>query len=246
MQSVIAVRPSYEHMLVDMPVVPVPPIGEHSTLVDAAAALRQVLVNKVVDGLRLPTGGAWLEYWDAGSRLDDFSHLFNALIEVTKAVRIAPDAEARQQADVQRKVEEYLGEATEELRFVDATMERAVRIVGKIAIVPVPSPLQKDDAACAQRFNLAARWYTLARATLQVIADDEEPAPRPLALADGVLEFILGCIRSAALEAHHAAMEGARLRAPQAAALDVQATRLEDFPDDFEELERKIQRIEIH
>jgi hypothetical protein len=40
-------------------------------------------------------------------------------------------------------------------------------------------------------------------------------------------------------------MEGARLRPLQAAVLDVQATRLEDFPDDFEELERKIQHIEI-
>ena len=246
MQGAIAVRPSYEHTLVDMPVVPVPPLGELSTLVDAAAALRQELVNKMVDGLRRPTGDAWLEYWEAGSRLDDFSHLFNALVEVTKAVRMAPDAEARQQADVQRKLEQYFGEATEELRFVDATMERAVRIVGTIAIVPVPSPLQKDDAACAQRFNLAAKWYTLARATLQVIADDEEPVPRPLTLADGVPEFVLGCIRVAAIEAHHAAMEGARLRAPHAAALDVQATRLEDFPDDFEELEQKIQRIEVH
>jgi hypothetical protein len=41
-------------------------------------------------------------------------------------------------------------------------------------------------------------------------------------------------------------MEGARLRTPQAAALDVQAVRLEDFPDDFEDLERTIQRIEVH
>jgi hypothetical protein len=229
-----------------MPVVPAPQVGKQSTLVDAAVALRQELVNKVVDGLRAPTGDAWFEYWNAGSRLDDFSHLLNALVEVTKAVGIAPDAAARQQADVQRKLEEYFGEAAEELRFVDATMERAVRIVEKIANISVPSPLYKDDAACAQQFNLAARWYTLARVNLEVIADDEEPAPRPLALAGGILEFILGGIRWAALEAHHAAMEGARLRAPQTAALDVHATRLEDFPDDFEELEQAIQRIEIH
>jgi hypothetical protein len=230
-----------------MPVVPAPQLGEHSTLVAATVALRQELVNKVVKGLLAPTGDAWLAYWDAGNRLDDFSHLLNALIEVTKVVRIAPDAQARQQADVQRKVEEYWGEATaEELRFVDATMERAARIVGKNASVPVPSLLQKDDAACAQQFNLAAKWYTLARATLQVIADDDEPAPRPLALADGVLELILGCIRLAALEAHHAGMQGARLRVPQRTDVDGQATTLEDFPDDFEELERQIQRIEAH
>jgi hypothetical protein len=229
-----------------MPVVPAPQAGKQATLVDAAMALRQELVNNVVEGLRAPTADAWLEYWDANSRLDDFSHLLNALIAVTKTVRIAPDAEARQHAGVQRKVEAYFGDAVEELRFVDATMERAVRIVDKIAIVPVPAPLQKDDAACAQGFNLAAKWYSLARATLQVIADDDEPAPRPLALADGVVEFILGCIRQAALEAHHAAMEGARLRRPPAAALDVEVANVEEFPDDFEEVERKIQRVEAH
>lgn len=125
-------------------------------------------------------------------------------------------------------------------------MERAVRIVGRITKINVPSLLQKDDAACAQRFNLAAKWYALASATLQIIADDQEPAPRPLKLADGVLESAFACIRLAALEAHHAVMEGARLRAPQAAALDVQAAKVEDLPDDFEELERQIQRIEIH
>jgi hypothetical protein len=244
-QSAIAVRPSYEHTLVDMPMVPAPQVGEPSTLVAAAVALRQELVNKVVDGLQAPTGNAWFEYWDAEDKLDDFSHLLNALIEVTKAVRIAPDAEARQQAEAQRRVEGHFVEAAEELRFVDATMERAVRIIGTITKVMVSPQLQKDDAACAQRFNLAAKWYSLASATLQVIADDEEPAPRPINLADGVLESIFACIRLAALEAHHAAMEGARLRAPQAAVLDVQATRLEDFPDDFEELERKIQRIEV-
>jgi hypothetical protein len=244
-QSAIAIRPSYEHTLVDMPVVPAPQVGEHSTLVGAAVVLRQELVNKVVDGLRAPTGNAWLEYWDADHRLDDFSHQLNALIEVTKTVRISPDEEARQQADVQRKIAEQFAEAAEELRFVDATMDRAFRIIGTITNVPVPLQLQKDDAACAQRFNLAAKWYLLAGTTLQIIADDEEPAPHPLRPADGVLESIFACVRLAALEAHHAAMEGARLRAPQAAVLDVQATSLEDFPDDFEELEQKIQRIEI-
>jgi hypothetical protein len=244
-QSAIAVRPSYEHTLVDMPVVPAPQVGEHSTLIDAAVALRQELVNKVVDGLRAPTGNAWFEYWDAEDKLDDFSHLLIALIEVTKAVRIAPDEEARQQAETQRKIEAHFVDAVEELRFVDATMERALRIIGRITKVMVPPQLQKDDAACAQRFNLAGKWYALADITLQIIADDEEPVPRPLDLADGIIESIFACIRVAALEAHHAAMEGARLRAPQAAPLDVQATRLEDFPDDFEELERKIQGIEI-
>jgi hypothetical protein len=244
-QSAIAVRPSYEHTLVDMPVAPAPQAGEHSTQVDAAAGLRQELVNMVVDGLRAPTGNAWFEYWDAEDRLDDFNHLLYALSKVTRAVRIASDVEAHRQADVQRKIEEHFADAADELRFVDATMERALRIIKTITKVPVASQLQKDDAACAQRFNLAAKWYTLASTTLQVIADDEEPAPRPFTPADGVLESIFACIRLAALEAHHAAMEGARLRAPQAAVLDVQATRLEDFPDDFEELERTIQRIEV-
>jgi hypothetical protein len=172
--------------------------------------------------------------------------MLHALITVARAAGLTPDAEARHQLEAQRKVDEHFPKAAQELRFVDATMERAVRIVGKITKVSVPSQLQKDDAACAQRFNLSARWYTLASATLQIIADDERPAPRPLHLADGVLESIFGCIRVVALEAHHAAMEGARLRAPEAAAPEVQATRLEDFPDDFAELERKIQRIEIH
>lgn len=246
MQSAIAVRPSYEHTLVDMPVVPAPQAGEHSTLADAAVALRHELVNKVVEGLRAPTGNAWLEYWGAEDRLDDFSHLLQALITVTRATRIAPDIEARQQAEAQRKVDEYFAAAAEELHFADATMERALRIIGRIVKVAVPAQLQKDDAACAQRFNLAGKWYALASVTLQVIADDEEPAPRPLHLGDGVIESILACIRLVALEAHHAAMEGSRLRAPEAAASEAQATRLEDFPDDFEELERMIQRIEIH
>lgn len=229
-----------------MPVVAVPQVGEHPALTPAAAALRQDLVNKVIEGLRAPTGSAWFEYWDAEARLDEFSHLLQALITVTKAVGIAPDVEAHEQAEVQRKVEAHFGEAVEQLRFADATMERAVRIIGRITKIAVPAQLQKDGAACAQRFNLAAKWYALASATLQVIADDEEPVPRPLHLGGGVIEWILACIRSVALEAHHAAMEGARLRAPEAAAPEVQATRLEDFPDDFEELERTIQRIEIH
>jgi hypothetical protein len=178
--------------------------------------------------------------------LDDFSHLLQALITVTRTVVRPPDAEARQQAEAQRKVDEHFAEAAEELRFADATMERAVRIVGRITKVTVPSQLQKDDAACAQRFNLAAKWYTLASASLQIIADDDEPAPRPLKLVDGVLESVFASIRLGALEAHHAAMEGARLRAPETAALDVQAATLEDLPDDFEDLERKIQGIEIH
>jgi hypothetical protein len=158
-----------------------------------------------------------------------------------------PEADTRQQAEAARKAAKCYAEAAEELRFADATMERAVRVVSKITKINVPPQLQKDDAACAQRFNLAAKWYTLASATLQVIADDQEPAPRPLELADGVLESVFACIRLAALEAHHAAMEGSRLRAQQALAeLDVQAAQLEDIPDDFEELERKIQGIEVH
>lgn len=246
MQSAIAIRPSYEHTLVELPVIPVPQVEERPTLAAAAVALRQELVNKVVEGLRAPAGNAWLEYWGAEDRLDDFSHLLQALITVTKAVGIAPDTETRQQGETQRKVDEHFAEAAEELHFADATMARAVRIVERITKITVPSQLQKDDAACAQRFNLAAKWYSLASATLHVIADNEEPAPRPLDVADGVLESVFACIRLVALEAHHAAMEGARLRGPQSPALDVQATTLEDFPDDFEDLEQTIQRMEVH
>lgn len=245
MQSAIAVRPSYEHTLVDVPVVP--QAEEHSSLTAAAVALRQDLVSKVVQGLRVPTGDAWFEYWDADDRLDDFTRLLHAVVTVTRATGISAEAEARQQAESAHRVAQYFAEAAEELRFADATMERAVRIVGRITKVNVPPQLQKDDAASAQRFNLAAKWYTVASAALQIIADDQEPVPRPLELADGVLESVFACIRLAALEAHHAAMEGARLRAqPALAEHDVQAAPLEDIPDDFEELERKIQRIEVH
>jgi hypothetical protein len=244
-QSAIAVRPSYEHALVDVPVVPAPGSG-HSNLADAAAALRRDLVSKIVDGLRALTGNAWVDYWNTEDRLDEFTHLLHALIAVTRAVGVAPDAEARQQAEAQRKVDEYLGDAAEQMHFTDATMDRAVRIVGTITNVAVPAQLQKDDAACAQRFNLSAKWYSLASATLRVIADEEEPAPRPLDVAAGVVESILVFARLAVLEAHHAVMEGARLRTPDAAAPEVQAAALEDFPDDFEEIERKIQQIEIH
>jgi len=125
-QSALAVRPSYEQVLVDMPVIPASPVGEHSTLAAAAVALRQELVNKVVDGLQTPTGDAWFEYWDAEDRLDDFTHLLQALITVTRAVGMAPDAEARQQAEAQQRVDAYFAEVTDELRFADATMERAV------------------------------------------------------------------------------------------------------------------------
>ncbi|HEX3481621.1 MAG TPA: hypothetical protein VHT91_41705 [Kofleriaceae bacterium] len=245
MQSAIAVRPSYEHTLVDVPVVP--QAGEHSSLTAAAVALRQGLVSKVVQGLRVPTGDAWFEYWDADDRLDDFTRLLQAVVTVTRATGISAEAEARQQAEAAQRAAQYFVEAAEELRFADATMERAVRIVGRITKVNVPPQLQKDDAACAQRFNLAAKWYTVASAALQIIADDQEPAPRPLELANGVLESVFACIRLAALEAHHAAMEGSRLRAqPALAEHDVQAAQFEDLPDDFEELERKIQSIEVH
>lgn len=245
MQSAIGVRPSYEHTLVDVPLVP--QAGEHPSLAAAAVALRRDLVSKVVLGLGVPAGDAWFEYWDAGDRLDDFTRLLHAVITVTRATGSSPEAEARQQAEAQRKAAQYFAEATEELHFADATMERAVRIVGRITKVNVPPQLQKDDAACAQRFNLAAKWYTLASVTLQVIADDREPAPRPLELADGVVESVFACIRLAALEAHHAAMEGSRLRGPPVPSEhDVRAVKLEDVPDDFEELERKIQSIEVH
>src|SRR5215213_1056795 len=98
-------------------------------------------------------------------------------------------------------------------------------MVRSITSVTVVSQLQRDDAASAQRFNLAARWYTLASTTLQVIADEEEPAPRPLEPAQGVVEAIFGTLRFAALEAHHAAMEGVRLRAADPPAVERHATK---------------------
>jgi len=181
-------------------------------------ALRQELVNKLVDGLRVPTGDAWLEYWDADDRLEDFHHLLRALITVARAARATPDvdAEAQHQHDTRRKIAEHFTELADQLRFVDATMDRAIRIIESVVQVAIPSHLQKDDAACAQRFNLAAKWYMLANASLQLIADDELPAPRPLNVASKVGAFIAGFSKHAALEAHHAAMEAARLRAPQA------------------------------
>jgi hypothetical protein len=237
--SAIAVRPSYEHT----PGVPASRRGEHSTV---AVALRQELVDNIVEGLQIPSGNAWVDYWNTANRLDDFTHLLHVLTAATKAAGIALDVETHQQAKAQRKLDEYLGEAAQQLDFADATMERAVRIADRITKITVPLQLQKDDAACAQRFNLSAKWYSLARATLQVVADEEEPAPRPLEPADGVIESILVFIRLATLEAHHAVMEGARLRAPEASSPDVHASALEDLPDDVEEVERQIQRVEIH
>jgi hypothetical protein len=175
-------------------------------------------VNKLVDGLQEPTGDAWLEHWDADDRLEDFYHLLRALSTVARAARatLDADAEAQHQHDTRQKIAEHFPELADQLRFVDATMDRAIRIIESIVKVTVPSHLRKDDAACAQRFNRAAKWYMLANASLRLIADGEGPESPALNVPTEVGAFIAGFSKHAALEAHHAAMEAARLRAPQA------------------------------
>jgi hypothetical protein len=215
-------------------------------LVEASDELWRELIGVLVEGVLLPDGESWTDFW--AERMDRFDDLRDGLRSINNLLGIEEPGvgfNVEEHDACTAKVLRHFPKAEGEICFLDALAKRAFRLTDRFDEKPLRSPeLEAQDAHMANRFNFFLRWYSIAMSSLLVIADEEEPmVPRPLVVAPSTLARIFEMARFAALELNHAAIEGSSFRRREVEQTPVRRTE-EISDDDLVDVEIAIRKLE--